>query len=136
MAPERKGGTVERIRSRLQSNVHDCAGFPAIFSRGVLLDVELLDRIDRQDGRGISRDAGAIDDALSRKRLAVKQALDEVGIVFGAQAVRAGGRESSAGITDDTRSQLQKVFVVAAIQGEFVDFFIAECPTQRGRGGV
>ena len=53
-------------------NIDDRTRLPAIFCRGILLNIELLNRIDRQDGRGISRDASSIDYALPGKWFAVE----------------------------------------------------------------
>ena len=127
---------MERIRSRLQSHIDDRAGLPSIFGGRVFLNIKFLNGINRENGGGVSGDASAIDDALAGKWLAVKKAVNKIGVVFRAQAVGACGRESAAGITHHAGAQLQKIFIVAAVQRKVVDLFVTQCATQRCGGGV
>src|SRR3974377_664158 len=120
---------METIRSRLQPHIDNRARLPAVLSRGILLDVEFLDRIDRQDRRRITSDAGAVNDALPRKRLTVIQAVDEIDIIFCAQTVRAGRGKSTAWIAHNSRPELQQVLVIAPVQRKIDDFFVAESPS-------
>src|SRR5205807_3081646 len=90
------------------------------------------DGVDRENGGGVSGDACSIDDALAGKGLAVKKTVDEICIVLRPQAVGAGGGKSAPGIAHYTRSQLQQVFVVAAVQRQIIDFFIAESASECG----
>ena len=136
IAAKGKGGAVDRVGSRLQSNIDDRARFPSIFGRRIFLNVEFLDRIDGQNGGGISGDARAVDDALAGEWLAVKEPIDEISVVFRAQAVGAGSRESAAGITHHAGTQLQQIFVVAAVQRQVVDFLVAERSAQSGGSGI
>ena len=78
----------------------------------------------------------AINDCLSGIGLAIEQAFDKISVVFGAQAVGAGGGESAAGITHHARTKLQQVFIVAAVQRQVVDFLVAQRASQSGGGGV
>ena len=130
------GGPVETVGARFHRHVDDGPGLPAVFRGGILLHVKLLNRVNRQDRRRVSCDARAVDDALAGEGFAVKDAIHNVCIVFGAKAVGAGGGKSASRITDHTRPELQKVFVVASIQGEIVDFFIAQRAAKRGGRGV
>src|SRR3974377_2533555 len=99
---------MEIVRSRLQPHIDNRPRLPAVLSRGILLDVEFLDRIDRQDRRRITSDAGAVNDALPRKRLTVIQAVDEIKIIFCSQTVRAGRGKSTAWIAHNSRPELQQ----------------------------
>src|ERR1017187_6022897 len=97
------GGAVDVIGARLQCNVDDGTGLPAVFCRRILLNIEFLNGVDGKDGRRVSSDAGSVDDALAGERLAVEQTIDEVSIIFGAQAVAAGRGEAASRITHDAR---------------------------------
>ena len=124
------------VGAGLQSNIDDRSRLPSVFRRRIFLNVELLDRVDGQNGCRVAGDACAIDDALSGKGLTVKQAFYEVGVVFGAQAIGAGGGESAAGITHHPGAKLQQILVIAAIQRKIIDFLIAQRSAQSRGGGV
>ena len=115
VAAESIGSSVHAVGPRLQAYVDNGSRFPAVLCGRILLEVELLDRIDRQDRGRVSGNAGTIDDALSGEGLAVEEAVDEVGVIFGAQAVAAGGGKSTARIANYTGAQLEKVFIVASV---------------------
>ncbi len=124
------------IGAGLEADVDDRTGLPAKFRWREFFDIEFLDRIDRQNGRRIACDAGSIDDGLARVGLAVEQSFNEISIVFRAQAIRAGGRESSAGIANHAGTKLEQVLVVAPIQWKIVDLRIAQGAAQGGRGTI
>ena len=65
VAAESVTGAVQCVRAGLQAHVDDCSGFPSIFCRGVFDEIKFLDGIDGKNRRGITRDASAVDDALS-----------------------------------------------------------------------
>ena len=48
------------------------------------MDVELLNGVDGENGRRVTRDPGAVDDGLSRIRLAVEEAFYKVSVILGA----------------------------------------------------
>src|SRR4029077_3576046 len=125
-------GPGQSFGPRFQSYIDDRSWFPAIFSRRVLLQIKFLNGVNRQNGGGVYYNSGAVDDALSREGLGIVQTVNQVSVVFGAKPVGAGGGESSAGITNYARTQLQQVLVIAAIQRQIVDFSIAECAAQCG----
>src|ERR1700726_4584363 len=50
IAAEGECTAVKHVRARFQSDIAARARLPAIFGRGILLNIELLNRIDRQDG--------------------------------------------------------------------------------------
>ena len=72
IAAKSVGATVELVGARLHCHVDDRSRLPPVLRRRIFNDVEFLDRVDGQNRRRISRDTGAIDDALARKRLTVK----------------------------------------------------------------
>src|SRR5205085_4501154 len=72
VTPERIACAMNTIGSRLQPDINNRSRFPAVLSRRVLLHIEFLDGVDRQNGSRISGNTRAINDALSRKRFAVK----------------------------------------------------------------
>ncbi len=49
VTPESIGRSMNGVGAGFQANVDDGAGLPAIFSSGILLGVELLNRVNRQD---------------------------------------------------------------------------------------
>src|ERR1700691_4421967 len=132
IAAECERRAVQRIRSRLQSHIDDCTWFPSVLGCGILLNVELLDRIDGQDGRRIPRDTPAVDNSLTGKWFAIEQALNKVGMVFRAQTISARGGESTAGIAHHTGAKLQQILIVPPIQGKIVNFLIAQRSAERG----
>src|SRR5579862_4319404 len=107
---------MHRIGSRLQSDIDDCAWLPPIFGRRIFLDIEFLYRVDGQNRGGVTGDTRPIDNSLAGEWLAVKEPIDKVGVVLSAQAVSTRSRESAAGVTHYAGTQLQQVFVIAAIQ--------------------
>ena len=85
------------------------------------MHVEFLDSVNRQNRRGISCNAGAVDDALAGEGFAVEKPVDEVCVVLGAETVCAGGGKSTARIAHDAGAKLQQIFVIAAVQRQIVD---------------
>src|SRR6266576_132961 len=69
VAPEAKRCAMDIVGARLQADVHDRTRLPSILGRRILLEIELLNRVDREDGCGVSRNARAVDDRLARVRL-------------------------------------------------------------------
>ena len=134
VAVETVAGSVHLIGARLQPHINDRSRLPAIFRRGILLQIELLNRIDRQNGRRIPGNARAIDEALARKGFAVIETVDDVHVVFGAKAVGARGRESATRIAHHAGPQLQQVLVIASIQRQVINLLVAEGSAE-GRGG-
>ncbi len=126
---------MQSIGTGLQTDIDHGSGLPAVFCRRILDHIEFLDGVDRQNGGGISGDSSAVDNALARKGFAIEKAIDQVGVVLGAQSVAAGGGEAAARIANHAGSELQQVFIVATIQGKVVNFLIAEGSTE-GRGGA
>src|SRR5215469_18170117 len=117
---------MQTVGSGFQTHVDYRSRLPAIVCRWVLLQVEFLNRVDGENGGGIARDSGTVDDGLSGVGLAVEQTFDEVGIVLGAQTVAAGGRETAARIAHYTGPELKQVLIVAAVQRQVVNFLIAQ----------
>ncbi len=132
IAAESVSAAVERVGARFQGYIYDRARFPAVLRRGIFDQIEFLNGVDGEDCRGIAGDAGAVDDALSRKWLAIEKAVDEVGVVLGAQTVGAGGGKSAAGIAHNAGAQLQQIFVVSAVQRQIRDFFVAKRAAKDG----
>ena len=127
---------MQSVCTRLNSDVNDRAWLPSVFSRGVLLQVEFLNRVDRENGRRVAGDSRSVNDCLPGVGLTVVQAINEVGIVLGAQAVGARGGEATARIAHHARTELQQVLVVTAIERQIVDLFVAESPAQSGGGRI
>ena len=124
------------IGAGFEADVDDRARLPSVFGGRILLDIEFLNGVDGEDGGGVSGNAGAVDDGLTGIGFAVEEAFDEVGVVFGAEAVGAGGGEAAAGITHDAGAKLQEVFVIASAQRQVVDFLVAQGAAESGGGGV
>src|SRR2546425_8944426 len=72
VAAKSVGATVQLIGARLQPDVNDGSGLPAVFRTRILLEVEFGDGIDGQNGRRISGDAGTVDNALAGERFTVE----------------------------------------------------------------
>src|SRR5581483_5046076 len=118
-----------------QTYVHDRTWLPSVFRGRILLKVEFLDGINRQNGRGIAGDSRTIDNRLAGIRFAVEQAFDEIRVILRAQAVGTRRRKSTAGVAHYAGAQLQKVLVIAAAQGKIVDLFVTERAAQGGGRG-
>ena len=116
VAAKHECAAVQVVGAGLQSHIHDCSRLPAVFRRRILLQVEFLNRVNRKNRRRVSGDARSVHDGLAGVGLAVEQAFDVIRVVFGAQAVGAGGGKSAAGITHDAGTQLQQILVVTATQ--------------------
>src|SRR5271165_7056153 len=99
------------VGSRLQAHVDHRSRLPSVFGGRILLDVEFLNRVDGQNRRRVSGDSSAVNNRLPGIGLAVEQTFNKVGVIFGAQAVGAGGGESAARIAHHARTQLQQVLV-------------------------
>src|SRR5580693_4815777 len=97
---------MKRVCPRLQSHIDDSAGLPAKFCRRILLDVEFLDGVNRQDGRRVARNARSVDDALPGKRLAIEEAVDDISVVLGAKSVGACRGKTASGIAYYSGTQL------------------------------
>src|ERR1039458_189162 len=136
VAPKREPGAVNLVGAGLETHVNHRSRLPPEFGRCKFFHVKLLNRVDRQNRLGIAGDAGSFDDGLAGVGLAVKQALNEVGVVFRAQSVRARGRESAARIALYTGTQLEQVLVVAPVQRQIVDLRVAQRAAQSGGCGV
>ena len=126
--------SMECVCAGLERHIHHRARLPAVLGRGVLNQVELLNGVDWKNRRRVACDTRPVDDALPGEGFAVEKAVYDVGVVFGAQSIGAGGRKAATGIADHARAQLQQVLIVAAIQRKFVDLLVAERSTQ-SRGG-
>src|SRR5208337_3041230 len=109
VTPKGEPSAVNLVGAGLETDVNHRSWFPPEFGRCKFFHVKLLNRVDGQNGRRIAGDAGAVDDGLAGVRFAVEQALNEVGVVFRAQSVRARGRESAARVSFHTGTQLQEV---------------------------
>src|SRR6185437_5601424 len=77
------GGAMQLIGAGLEANAGDSAGFPAEFSGGVLLHIELLNSINGQQGGGITRDGGGVGDAQAHKGLVITYPINKVSGVLG-----------------------------------------------------
>src|SRR5262249_46837788 len=89
VALEGAGRAVEFIRPRLQSEVEDRAGLPSVFRRRVLLRVELLNRVNRQDRAWSALHAFGVDHGRAVIGIVVVGAVHNEIVVFGAIAVGA-----------------------------------------------
>ena len=90
---------VQRIRSRLQTEVNDCAWLPSIFSGRVFLRVEFLDSVNRQDRPGCALHTFSIDYGGAVVRIVVVRPVDNKIVVLWPITVRADRKKSAAGGT-------------------------------------
>ena len=91
VALEEIRGAVDVVGPGLEPEVDDRARFPAIFGGGILLGVELLNRVDRQDRPGRALHAFGVDDRSAVVRIVVVDAVEDEIVVLGAIAVGADG---------------------------------------------
>src|SRR5580704_3307392 len=84
----------ERVRSPmqivgpgLQSNVNDRARFPSVLGRRILNDVEFLNRVDRQNGCGVSLHTSAVNHGERRQRMVVREAVNDVTVILRMAAI-------------------------------------------------
>ena len=115
VAAKTKCSAMHVVATGLQAHIHHHSGFPSVLRRGILLQIELLNRVDGQNGCRVAGNSGAVNDCLPGVGLTIEQTFDEVGVIFRAQAVGAGGGKSATGITHDAWPKLQQVFIVAAV---------------------
>src|SRR5579864_1408742 len=103
---ETVGRAMETVGARFQRHIDNGSGLAAVFRGRILQHVEFLDGVNRQDRRGISCNAGAVDDALAGEGFAVEKPVDDVCVVFRAETVCTRGGKSTAGVADHARAKL------------------------------
>src|ERR1700733_9181040 len=87
-APEGVRSPMQTVGPGLQSNVNDRARFPSVLGRRIFNDVELLNRVDRQNGCGISLHTSAVNHGERRQWVVVREAVNDVTVILRMAAVR------------------------------------------------
>src|SRR6266581_1405324 len=124
------------VGAGFQADTGDCAWFPTEFGLGIDLCVEFLNGIDRYKSGSIADHRGSIGDAQAHKSFVVGYAVDDVTRILWANPVGALGPGTTTWIDHGARAEGDKILIVAAIQREVIDDFIADSSAQGGRGGV
>ena len=109
------------VRARLDPDIDDGAGFPAVLCPGIFFRLEFINGIHGQDRPRIARGHDRIHDALTHPGIIGDDAVHEVHVIVGALAVGALGPARAAGIDRNARPKLQQVFKITAIQGQVFD---------------
>src|SRR5579883_2759405 len=109
---------------------------PAVLGFRVLLDVELLDGVDRQQRCRVAGNAGRVDRALGGEAFDGVDAIQDVHVVLGAEAVGTLAPLAAARKRHHSGAQLQQTHEVAAVQRQVVDDLIAEGSAEHRAGAI
>ena len=74
---------MQSVGARLQANIDLESGLPSKLCLWILLNIEFLDGVDRQESPGISGEPISVNDLLALIPLIVVQAIDNEKIVSG-----------------------------------------------------
>src|SRR6267143_3375431 len=135
-AAEGIGGAVNLIGARLQADAGDGARLPAKFGLGIDLRVELLNCIDGNKRGCIAQDGCRVSYTQAHKCFVIGDAVDDKTGVLRANAVCGLRPRAAARVNRSARTQGDEILVVAAIQRQVVDDFVADGAAQRGGGGI
>src|SRR2546429_9991165 len=89
------------------------------------LRIELLNRIYRYKGGGITDDSGSVGDAQAHEGFVVGNAVDDVAGVLGTNPVGALGPGSAAWVDHRAGTARNKILVIAAVQGQVINNLVA-----------
>ena len=112
-----------------QSDAGYRAWFPAELGLGIDLRIELLNRINRYKRGGITDDSGCVGDAEAHEGFVVGNAVDDVAGVLGTNPVGALCPGSAAWVDHRAGTERDKILVVAPVQWQVVNDFIADRST-------
>ena len=124
------------VGARFQSDASDCAGLPAELGPRIDLRIELLNRIYRYKGGGITDDSGSVGDAQAHEGFVVGNAVDDVAGVLGTNTVGALGPGSAARVDHGAGTERNKILVIAAVQWQIINNLVAYRAAESGGGGV
>src|SRR5215471_7971293 len=125
-------GAVNLVRPRFQPYAGDRSGLPAEFRFGIDLCIEFLNGVDGNELSRVPKDGSGVRYAKSHKRFVIRDAVyDEAG-VFRTNAVGSLRPRTPTGIDRSAGAQREQVLVIAAIQRQIVDNFVANGAAQSG----
>ena len=107
---------MQGVGPRLDSDVYNRAGLPAILRFGIFLEIELLDRINGQNCRAIGEWTGHVGYRACIKKVSVDHTVYEPNRLVRAGSVSALGPWSSARVELNPGAQTQQVLVIPAVQ--------------------
>ena len=136
VAMEVVGRAVKIVAARLEADIHHRAGLPSVFGALILLGVELLDGVERQDGWRRSGDANVVDHAFAVVDVIVIGPIDRVVVVFKAVSVGRDAVKTAARRALDSGTKFQQVLKIPALQRQFVDQLVAHGAAQRVGDGI
>ena len=134
VSQELEGAPVEGVRAGFGDGVERAASAVDLRRIGVLLDAELLQRVDRRlDPRAALMLFGDVDAVEQEACLLPADAADDVAVDdFRPHGLHVAGRRQQR----RTRRQLRELVKAAAVQRQVDDLFISDDVAQRRRFGV
>src|SRR5947208_10703710 len=124
------------VGARFQSDACYGAWFPAELGLRIDLRIELLNRIYRYKGGGITDDSGSVGDAQAHEGFVVGYTVDDVAGVLGTNPVGALGPGSASRVDHGAGTERNKILVIAAVQWQIINNLVAYRAAESGGGGV
>jgi len=124
------------VGAGFQADAGDGARLPAEFRFGIDLRVEFLNRVNRNQRCRVANNCRGICHAESHERLIIGNAVDDVTGVLRADAVGHLGPRASPRVNRCAGAQGDEVLIVASIERQIIDNFVADSASQCGGGGV
>src|SRR5215472_5622884 len=128
--------TVKGVGPGPDSHVYDGPGPPAILRFRILLEVEFLNGVDRQDRSPIGERTWHTANGAVIVEIGVDHAVQHPHVLVRPSVVAALSPGRAARIDRHARTKGQQILVIAAIQGHVVDVRVVKCASEGGTGGI